>query len=387
MATENQEDRVATFVPAEVFPPGQVIREELQARGWTQHDLAEVMERPLQVVNELVLAKKRVTEETAKELEAAFGIDAEFWLKTEALYRLRHGEPAPSSIARRAAIRQRVPLRLMTARGWLSMTDNVDELERRVIEYLGVRTLGERPEFARAAKQTDHERDLTPVQEAWLLRARRLAEVQLTQAYSAAKLRDTVGQMVPLRRFPGDVRHVPALLEAAGVRFLIVERLPGLGIDGVCFWLSATQPVIAMSLTRDRIDNFWFVLRHEIEHVLNGDGKAAAIIDNDLDKRQGGTEEERVANEAAANFCVPKDEMESFFRRKNPLFTDTNIRQFAQTIGVHSGLVAGQLRKRLSEGPLGENAWKLYSSHLVKIRQVIVGTALVDGFGSTLQVG
>jgi len=386
MATKDQEDRVATFVPAEVFPPGQIIREELKARGWTQHDLAEIMERPLQVVNELVLAKKRVTEETARELEAALGIDAEVWLKTEALFRLRYGEPAPSAIARRAAIRKRVPVRLMAARGWISMTDDVDELERRVVAYLGVHTLNEQAEFAKAAKQTSYDDELSPIQEAWLLRAKRIAQVQLTQVYSAAKLRQAVDQMMSLRSSPTDVRHVPALLEAAGVRFLVLERLPGLAIDGVCFWLSPTQPVIAMSLTRDRIDNFWFVLRHEIEHVLRNDGMAAAIVDNDLDSGPSVTEQERVANEVASDFCVPKDEMDSFYRRKGPLFNDTNIRQFARAIGVHPGLVAGQLRKRLSEGPLGAEAWKRFASHLVKVRHAVVGTALVDGFGSILQV-
>jgi HTH-type transcriptional regulator/antitoxin HigA len=375
-----------TFVPAEVFPPGEFIREQLKARGWTQNDLADVMERPIQVVSEIILAKKRVTEETAKELEAALGVDAEFWLNTEALYRLRHGEPAPSGIARRAAIRKRVPLRFMAARGWLPITDDINELEGRVVGYLGVSSLNERQAFARAAKQTDYDSELTPIQEVWLLRAKRLAETQLTPAYSSAKLREAVNEMRGLLRSPDDARHVPTLLNRAGVRFVVVERLPGLGIDGVCFWLSPTQPVIVMSLTRDRIDNFWFVLRHEIEHVLNGDGKAAAIIDNDLDSCQSVTEQERAANAAAADFCVPKDEMDSFVKRKAPLFNDTNIRQFAQSIGLHSGLVAGQLRKRLSDGPRGEQAWKLFTSHLAKIRHVVLGTALVDGFGNIPQM-
>ena len=381
----DNEGRASTFVPAEVFPPGVFIREELAARGWTQADLAEIMERPVQMVNEIVRAKKRVTEETAKELAAAFGIEAEFWTRTEALYRLRNSDPAPSRIARRAAIRQRVPLRLMMARGWLPPTTDVDKLEHAVKEFLGVRALDERPAFAVAAKQTSYEQPPSPVQEVWLLRVRQIAETMVAPGYSAAKLKNIVSDLRDLRGTPDDARHVPRLLSEAGVRFVVVERLPGLKIDGVCFWLSPTKPVIGMSLTRDRIDNFWFALRHEIEHVLNGDGKdGTVIVDNDLDETADVSEPERRANAAAADFCVPAVALDDLMKQTGTRYTDDTIRRLAQTLGVHSGLVAGQLRKRLSQGPLGDRAWKLYTSHLARIRHAILDTAHVDGFGRTV---
>ena len=46
-------------------------------------------------------------------------------------------------------------------------------------------------------------------------------------------------------------------------------------------WTGA-NPAIAMSLRFDRINNFWFVLRHEIEHVLNKDGQAGFMLDIEL---------------------------------------------------------------------------------------------------------
>jgi len=241
--------------------------------------------------------------------------------------------------------------------------------------------------FTMAAKQVSYDAPLSPEQEVWLLRAKRLAESLQVPAYSRSKLLHAVDQMRGLLRSPDDAYQVPKLLADAGVRFVIVERLPGLKIDGVCFWLKdGTQPVIAMSLTRDRIDNFWFVLRHEIEHVLNGDGKDGAIVDNDLDQAPDLSEQEQRANEAALDFCVPAGSMTDFMKRKGPLFTDTNIRQFAHDLGLHSGIVAGQLRMRLSKGPLGSEAWKRYTSHLARIRHVVVSTALVDGFGSSPRI-
>ena len=68
---------------AQVFPPGDFIREELEARGWTQAQLAEILGRPLQLVNAIVNAKKEITPATAIALGTAFETGPEFWLNLE----------------------------------------------------------------------------------------------------------------------------------------------------------------------------------------------------------------------------------------------------------------------------------------------------------------
>jgi HTH-type transcriptional regulator/antitoxin HigA len=169
-----------------------------------------------------------------------------------------------------------------------------------------------------------------------------------------------------------------------GIRYVIVESLPSAKIDGVCFWLNETSPVIGMSLRYDRIDNFWFVLRHEIEHVLRGHGKAAAMLDTELEKSKAGTgadlpEEERVANDAAADFCVPRTKLENFIARKAPVFTERDIRGFATTLQVHPGIIAGQLQNKTGR-------YDLFRNHLVKIRSIVTPNAYVDGWGDVATV-
>jgi len=367
-------------IPAEVFSPGEYLNDELEARGWSQAEFADIIGRSAPVVSQIVTGKRAITPEIAKEFAAALGTSAEVWLNLEAAYRLGNIEAPPSRISRRAKLRERAPVREMALRGWINDSQNMDVLEADVCRFLGVPSLDQRQPLAFAAKQTSYESPLTSTQEVWLLRVKQLAETMAIAKYSEAKLSDAVDQMRPLRRSPDEARHVPRLLAEAGVRFVIVERLPGLKIDGVCFWLSPAKPVIGMSLTRDWNDNFWFVLRHEIEHVLNGDGKEGAIIDNDLDGPANASDQERRANAAAADFCVPQADMDDFIARKGPLYTDDNIRRFAHSLGLHPGLVAGQLRRRLGK-------YALYTKHLAKIRHVVITTALVDGFGSSPQVG
>ena len=94
MATNSQ--RVWSDLP---IPPGEVLAEELEERGITQKELAKLMGRPAQAINEIIRAKKAVTAETALGLERALGIDASFWMNLETTYRLtlaRNKEKATS---------------------------------------------------------------------------------------------------------------------------------------------------------------------------------------------------------------------------------------------------------------------------------------------------
>ncbi|MEX0786979.1 MAG: HigA family addiction module antitoxin [Dehalococcoidia bacterium] len=68
--------------------PGEILAEELEARGMTQRELAEKMGRPAQMLSEIVRGKKAITAETALQLEEALGPSAEFWMGLQTSYEL-----------------------------------------------------------------------------------------------------------------------------------------------------------------------------------------------------------------------------------------------------------------------------------------------------------
>jgi addiction module HigA family antidote len=70
------------------FPPGKLIREELEARGWTQKALAERMDRPVQTISMIINGRKAITAETALQLQDAFGASAGMWMGLEADWQL-----------------------------------------------------------------------------------------------------------------------------------------------------------------------------------------------------------------------------------------------------------------------------------------------------------
>ena len=59
--------------------PGRILKQELDARDWTQRDLAAILGRPEQAISEIVNGTKQITPETSLELSQAFGTSPEFW--------------------------------------------------------------------------------------------------------------------------------------------------------------------------------------------------------------------------------------------------------------------------------------------------------------------
>jgi len=363
--------------PAEVFPPGDYIRDELEARGWTQGDLAQIMGRPVQLVNELVSGKKQITPETALGLAKAFGDDdALYWMNLDNMYRLAQVKPVDDLVSRRAAMYSKFPIRELVKRKWIEPSENLDVIEHRVCRFYNISNINEKPSFAHAAKAAQYD-ERQPLQWAWLFRAYQLAKGIDAAEYSNKKLRTALSKLRQLLMAPEEIRQVPAILADAGVRLVIVEFLSGAKIDGAAFWID-NAPVIALSMRFDRVNSFWFVLRHEIEHILNEDGQVIDLeMAESLQRKDALPREEILANEAASNFLVPPDELNSFVTRVRPLYSEQRILLFAKRIGVHPGLVVGQLQFR------DEIPYTHFHKHLVKVREIITQVALTDGWGST----
>jgi len=378
------EEIMANRRPAEVFHPGEYLRDELELRGWSQTEFAEIINRPLRLVNEIIQGKRGISPETAKELGAALGTSAELWMNLNTAYHLWKSDPVSPNIERRALMRSRYPVRDMMLRNWLTPSEDTDVIEGQLLRFFEVSSIKETPALASAAmaRRTDEGSvSLNPRQIAWLYRVKQIAESVQIKNFSKPSLKKSISLLKSIREMPEEIHSIPSILEETGVRFVIVEPLPSSKIDGVCFWID-NSPAIGLSLRYDRIDNFWFVLRHELEHVLNGDGKDSAIIDSEIMKGQGDESlppEERAANAAAAEFCVPETELNDFMARKGPIFSRKQVLLFAKRLQVHPGLVVGQLQWRLQR-------FDLFRNMLVPIRGIITASAATDGYGSVMHI-
>jgi HTH-type transcriptional regulator/antitoxin HigA len=368
----------AMMEESQLESPSDAIRRLMTDRGLSQVELAYVLGLAKSTVSQVIRGRAKVTAEMAKLLAVAFERPAEYFVDLQTRWDLQNAADPSDEVRARAAAQSYYPLREMIKRDWINDAGKGGGAHGELCRFFAVNSLDDVAKIGFAARKSDSE-EATGNQLAWLYRVRAIAREMPTPPYSPARLEKAIAQMSLFKTEPEEARHVARCLNDAGVRFAIVEGLPGGRIDGVCTWLDSRSPVIGMSLRFDRIDNFWFVLRHECAHVLHRHGAGKSIIDADLTplEEDALSDEEATADAEAANFCVSTDKMRSFFLRKNPLFSSSDVRAFAQINRTHPGLVVGQLQRMTKR-------YNLLREHLVPIRRYVISTSMTDGWGSSV---
>lgn len=365
---------------AEAFPPGEFIKEELEARGWTQDVLAEITGIAAPVISNIIKAKRAISVDIASSLAAAFGTTAQFWMNLETSYQLWTETRADSKVARKARLYAATPVNELVKRGWIEMAKDIDVLEERVLRFLDKDSLDEPSRLVYATKKATERAN--PSQVAWVHRAKVLARSMKAARFTDESFAKALKRLKEIRKNPEEIREVAKILADGGVRLILIEGLPKGKIDGASFWLDEHSPVIVLSMRYDRLDHFWFVLMHELGHVANRDALGGLPIldvnlvgDDAISFEEKGDVEKR-ADEFAESFLVEKREIETFIGRFRPLYSKQKIRNFSARIGVHPAIVLGQLQHRK------EVDWSHSREMLVKVRQIVISGTLTDGWGN-----
>jgi len=326
--------------PARVVTPGHVIKHELEARGWTQKDLARIIGRPPQAISEIVRGRKQIIPETALQLAAAFGTSPELWINLEANYRLHQArtEHDETEITRKSRLYSLAPVSELIKRGWIRAVDSLGELEREVCAFLEIDSPDQQPHLAANLRQTQAREPEVIAQIAWVKRVEHLARAQKATTFDPARLQAAIPDLLACAARVKDVDCVPALLQSLGIHFVIVPHLPHTYLDGAAFTLEDC-PVVALTLRYNRIDSFWFTLLHELAHIIAG--HEGLYLDN-LDERDGnGLEAE--ANQMAQDWLIDRAAFTRFVAATQPHFSRAKIVAFASSLGRHPGIILGRL--------------------------------------------
>ena len=136
-------------------------------------------------------------------------------------------------------------------------------------------------------------------------------------------------------------RQAREYLGKAGISLLALPHLAHTYLDGAVFLTEGNRPVIAMTLRYDRLDNFWFVLLHELGHLKLGhlSGERSWIAD-DLDLASSESGQEQEADRFAATALLPPD----FDLETRARLTTNDVNAYANDHGVNPAIVAGRIQ-------------------------------------------
>lgn len=150
-----------------------------------------------------------------------------------------------------------------------------------------------------------------------------------------------ISKLVRQSREPDGPVRARAMLRDVGIALVVQAHLPKTHLDGAAL-LYRHRPVIGMTLRYDRLDNFWFVLLHELFHVIKhlGKGKLRSIFD-DLD---AAPEEkiERDADEATGEALIPS----KVWDRALPRYvrTEASVKALADELRISPAIISGRIR-------------------------------------------
>jgi len=74
--------------PAYAVHPGEILKDMLEDRDWTQRDLAARIGQPVQLISKIINDHSGITANTAIDFAIAFEMSAKFWLDLDSRYRL-----------------------------------------------------------------------------------------------------------------------------------------------------------------------------------------------------------------------------------------------------------------------------------------------------------
>ena len=237
-----------------------------------------------------------------------------------------------------------LPAKEMVKRRWFDMPHGSDPIEHAKAYFL--RAAG--PQFATAMHRKKVRGTTQPNEYAllaWQARVLDRARARITEGFLPDFSLDErwLPELVALTRRKDGPKRARNLLAGKGIVLVTEEHLPGTFLDGAAMLSDSDHPVIGMTLRYDRLDNFWFVLFHELGHVFL---HLFEGLRYDFFDEEGGDAGDRVEVEAdrfALTNLIPDDAWDQCLSRF--ALSEEAVRLDAEALRIDVSIIAGRIRK------------------------------------------
>jgi HTH-type transcriptional regulator/antitoxin HigA len=289
-------------------------------------------------VSEVLSRKRPLTLSMVRALHKGLGIPAKSLLREQSLFESDEGDIQWD----------RFPLREMIRRGWLTsrvadLSHNARDLMQRFLAPLGRNwaptVLYKHGRYVRSARQMD-----PYALAAWNARVciRALESPPRAKFDRAVVTLSFMHELAHLSTLSDGPKQACEYLENVGISVIVESHLPETFLDGAALLVEPDFPAIALTIRHDRLDNFWFVLMHELIHVARHLSSDWVGFYDDLDIDDTSNPKEREADDLAGEALVPENEWLNSPARN--LRTPDAVEHLARRLRIHPAIVAGKIR-------------------------------------------
>lgn len=344
------------------FHPGYYISDLIKDLEMTQEEFAIRLNITPKNLSELVNGKASISDNIAKNLSLMLGTSVDVWLELQNKYNQKIIEMKALQAQRDEEIElAHVDYSYFCRLGVVEYTKDKKQQITSLFKFFSISSFSvfKKTDFLVQYRKTQCvDEKVILNSNAWVQTVISIGKSRETQPFSEKKTREYLPQIKELTlNNPSDfIPKLSRILSECGVSFVLIPSLKNSGVYGATKWISKEKVILGMTNRGKYADIFWFSLFHELGHVFQ-----KKITKTLVDFGAGDLSEdyEKEADQFAKDFLVPPKEYESFISRS--IFTEQDIRDFANSINIHPGIVVGRLQKEE----------RLPYSHQNKLRQKI----------------
>lgn len=326
--------------------PGDTISETLEYLKMTQVELAERMGKTPSKINDIISGKEPLTVSTAFQLEKVFGIDAQFWLNREILYRVNLSRIEQDEALEECKEWLKIqPIKQLKECGYLKSEKIGPRMVEECLKFYGVASPNQWESiyvnqyvYGSYRKSTAVKSSLGGIA-SWL----RIGEIEMQKLnlkpYDKTLFKQNLIKIKDLiRPHPEDFAfRLQEYCLDSGVGLIYTICIPNAPVSGVARWIGG-NPLIQLTDRYKTNDQFWFTFFHEVGHILLH-GKKDMFIEN-LENNETNNEKEKEANEFANKNLLPEDITNDL----PEIITEREIRAIARSNKTHPAIVLGHLQ-------------------------------------------
>lgn len=353
------------------FHPGYYIADIIEDMEISQAEFAMRMGTTAKTLSQLINGRANISNDLAKKLSVMLGTSIEVWQNLQNTYdqkmiEIQQAKDIDEQIELAKEIDYKYFVDVVSLPTARSIKDKVTNLCK-FFKVADLRIMLQ-PDFLvnfKSSSVCNSKRNIINSR-AWIQTAMNISKSIETKSYNAEKLKGYLPELrsMTVKKPEEFLPRMNDIFAECGIVFVLLPHLKNSGVNGAVKWATEDRVVLAMNNRGLDADKFWFSLFHEIKHILQQKIKTVFISSSAEEMMNINNDLEIEADKFAMNYLIsPAD-----YRRLAPsrYISDDEIVEFAKTIGIHPGIVAGRLQH---EGIIAYNrCTKLKEKYVIEIK-------------------